>query len=67
MQYTLLIIWTSLKPDLYHSDNREYLENLVKDFSSRGGVDGNKYYIFKNTGPISRRIVDCENNEIEYL
>lgn len=66
MNYTLLIIWTNLKPDLYHSDNREHLENTVKGLASDSGAI-NKYYIFKNTSCLSRRIVDCENNEFTYL
>ena len=66
MKYTLLIIWSNLKPDFFHSDNRESLESLVKDLSSTSEAV-NKYYIYKNTGCISRRIVDCENGEIEYL
>jgi hypothetical protein len=67
MQYTLLIIWSNLKPDLFHSDNRESLEDMVKDFSRTYAKDNNRYYIFKNTTCIARRVVDCENGEIKYL
>ena len=56
MDYTLLIIWSDLKPHLYHSDNRKYLEDLVEEFKSTY-TKGNKYYIFKNDGCDARRIV----------
>lgn len=65
MKYTLLIIWANFKPDLYYSDDREHLESLVKELVS--GHSEKKCYIFKNTGPISRRIVECENGEMKYL
>ena len=66
MNYTLLIIWSDLKPDLYHSDTIEHLENIVKEHYL-DAPEGNKYYIFKNTGRLSKRIVNCENKEITYL
>ena len=61
MNYTLLIIWPIFKPAFYHSNNREFLETLMND--AKPCVS----YIYKNTGCISRRIVECENNEINYL
>ena len=62
MKYTLLIIWSNLKPDLYHSDDKESLEDMVKGFL-RNFTDDNKYYIFDNTSCIPTRIFDWSDEK----